>query len=508
MSSNISPPRDTLVSVSSYQSNSLSIDQIKLEDKSFGSTDSGIAPENHIDKSSDLDVDRPLTPPPPPIFEDENKLSEHILPPPIITETVKGKIEENKNNAPKSQTVPKKDPGIAPVSIKQPINEPQKNSSNKSLNQPIKESEQLKAPVAGANSKTDPEISEIDWQYQLPSPPKAFRDSSPAQFNEDENFASQSVTDFKDSVVTSPELFEKLKVVEDNQSEKGTVTSDLTSVVSEEEKPLLNTLSLENLEKRKSLVYNRELATSLKMTDIIESKNVKTETFSSSLTQFESTYNELSKSSLPRETGELTYRKINTSTHTLPNFKISTYDQPKQKFKVFEDDTIRSNTDSYIKTSTVETTASYASTHRKSDVGHSKEVISTRNGSLGNESNYTNEEKDYKLYKPHVTAVQRSFGPMSSIFRSESFSIENSWVPAKPVSRSKSQLTLNSNKYKEEKIDQSIEDLSRSNSLYDVSGLQSLEVSLVAMHLTQHINFNTTFILCLLGYIRFLKYLC
>lgn len=479
--------------MSSYQSNSLSVDHIKLEDKSFGSTDSGIAPENHVDKSSDLDVDRPLTPPPPPVFEEENK-SEHILPPPVITEAENGKIEEKISNQLIFPAAPKEKPErIIKESIKQPVNEPRKKLADKLINEPLKVSEQLNGPIAGGDLKADPEISEIDWQYQLPSPPKAFRDSSPAQFNEDENFASQSVTDFKDSVVTSPELFEKLKAVEDNQSEKGTVTSDLTSIVSEEEKPLLNTLSLEKLEKRKSLVYNRELATSLKMTDIIESKSVKTETFSSSLTQFESTYNEISKSSLPRETGELTYRKTNTSTHTLPNFKISTYDQPKQKIKVFEDDTIRSNTDSYFKTNTVEATASYSSAHRKSDVGHLGDVISSRKGSLGNELNYMNEEKEYKIYKPQVTAVPRSFGPVSSIFRSESFSNENAWVPAKPVSRSKSQLTLNTNKYKEEKIDHSIEDLSRSNSLYDVSGLQSLEVSLVSVHLTQHttLSFHT-----------------
>ncbi|XP_018565529.1 uncharacterized protein LOC108906682 isoform X4 [Anoplophora glabripennis] len=476
LSSNISPARDTLISVSSYQSNSLSTDQIKLEDKSFGSTDSGIAPENQIDKSSDLDVDRPLTPPPPPVLEKETKLSEPILPPSVISETTQGKIEEIKNDDLKSEIVPKRQPvkDIQEPKV-EPIKELQISSVNKPVDELIKEStEQLKAPSVGRDLKTDPEISEIDWHYQLPSPPKAFRDSSPAHFNEDESFTGQSVTDFKDSVVTSPELFEKLKAVEDSQSEKGTVTSDLTSVVSEEEKPLLNTLSLENLEKRKSLVYNRELATSLKMTDIIESKSVKTDTFSSSLKQFESTYNEISKSSLPRETGELTYRKVNTSTHTLPNFKISTYDQPKQKIKVFEDDTIRSNTD-YFNTNTAETT-SFSSSHRKSDGGHSIEVLPVRKSSLDDQSNHSHEEREYKFYKPQVSAMPRSFGPMSSIFRSESFSIDNTWVPAKPVSRSKSQLTLNSNKYKEEKIESSIEDLSRSNSLYDVSGLQSLEV--------------------------------
>lgn len=417
------------MSVSTYQGGSLSIDRIKLEEKSFGSTDSGIAQETHTDKSSDIDTERLQTPPPPHVDKEDTKPPIEI-PPPVVSQPPE-ESEDNRSAEPVPAETTEK---IAESSIQEP---------------------------AEAELKPDPEISEIDWQYQLPSPPKAFRDSSPANFPADEETSvGQSVTDCKDSVVTSPELFEKLKLVEDSQSEKGT-TSDLTSVVSEEEKPLLNTLSLENLEKRKSLVYNRELATSLKMTDILEPKETKVETFTSSLTQFESTYNEISKSSLPRETEVPKYRNVTATTHTLPNFKISTYDQPKQKIKVFEDDTIRSNTDSYIKTKN-ETYVEKSAT------------VTVRKGSLEGESNYL---RDGKMYRTHGSAMPRSFGPMSSIFRSESFSTENSWTPGKPVSRSKSQLTLNSNKYKEEKTVKNGDDMSRSNSFFDVSGLQSLEVS-------------------------------
>ncbi|XP_044267448.1 cordon-bleu protein-like 1 isoform X2 [Tribolium madens] len=268
--------------------------------------------------------------------------------------------------------------------------------------------------------------SEPDWQYQLPSPPKAFRDSSPA----DESIA--------DSVVTSPELFEKLKAVKDTQSEKETA-SDVTSMVSEDDKPILNKLSLENLEKRKSLVYNRELTTTLKE---------KNDTFSSSLQNFEETYNEVKRSS-PKQV---------LSTSTLPNFKITTYNNSKQKLDIFEDDTVRSNSDKSSKRN------SFAEpTLEKSYVGRSMENISFRKNSLGRS------DDEYKFFKPPKPKN-------SSVFRSESFSREPTWVPTKPVARSKSQVALN--KYKDTKNLSKMDDdsLTKSSSLFDVSGLQSLGV--------------------------------
>lgn len=211
-------------------------------------------------------------------------------------------------------------------------------------------------------------------------------------------------------------------------------------MVSEEEKPILNKLSLENLEKRKSLVYNRELATSLKMS---EEKN---ETFSSTLQNFEDTYNEVKRSS-PKKV---------ISTSTLPNFKITTYDNPKKKLDIFEDDTVRSNSDRSSKRN------SYAEpTLEKSFVGRSMENISFRKS----------RDEEYKFFKPPE--------PKSLVFRSESFSKEPTWIPTKPVTRSKSQVALN--KYKDTKNLSHLEEdaLTKSNSLFDVSGLQSLGVRIL-----------------------------
>ncbi|RZC36482.1 microtubule-associated protein futsch, partial [Asbolus verrucosus] len=285
---------------------------------------------------------------------------------------------------------------------------------------------------------------ETDWQYQLPSPPKAFRDSSPVAF------ADTNQESIADSVVTSPELFEKLKVVKDIQSEKETA-SDITSVMSEEEKPILNKLSLENLEKRKSLVYNRELATSLKMPE----EDRKDETFSSSLTKFEKTYDEVRRSS-PKE--------VVSMKSTLPNFKITTYDNPKQKLDIFEDDTISSNTDRGSKRNSF---VEPSPTLQKNYMGRSMENISFRKNSSDDEFKKRN---DYKFYRPPMPKTQLH------VFRSESFSKEPTWIPSKPVTRSKSQVALN--KYKDNKNLSQIDDdnLTKSNSLFDVSGLQSLGV--------------------------------
>lgn len=287
------------------------------------STDSGIAQDR--DKEPDDDSGF-RTPPPPPVLDDASF---------ILHDTVS--------------------------SITTPVEEP------------IEKRETIEEVTPPPKSIPDMD----DWHYQLPSPPKAFRDSSPPiQSN-----YSASESDFKDSVVTSPELFEKLRNLEDRESASS-------------EEPPLNTLSLEHLEKRKSLVYNRELATSLKMADNADPK--------------------------PKYTQQ-----------TLPNFKITTYDVPKhQNIKVFEDDTVRSN-----------------------------ENVTFRN----------------KAKVP--VEIKSSNGPGTVVSRSGSFSTESSWSPMKPVSRSKSTLTLNKCQPPREAIvNGNGGGMSRSSSLFDVSGLHSLEV--------------------------------
>ncbi|XP_019757690.2 uncharacterized protein LOC109536057 isoform X3 [Dendroctonus ponderosae] len=255
--------------------------------------------------------------------------------------------------------------------------------------------------------KLEAELVDVDWQYQLPSPPGAFRDSSPVPIVGPES-------DFKDSVVTSPELFEKLKSLEESQS-----------VRSETSEEPLNTLTLEHLEKRKSLVYNRELATSLKMTDSLESSAKSSEAFASSRGGFQIDPDKPKHPPKPARSQSQHY--------TLPNFKISTYDVPKhQNIKVFEDDTIRSSTH-------------LGKTHLEESVWKRHSVD--------------------EAPKEHATQA-------SAVSRSGSFS-SDSRTPLKPVSRSKSTLTLN--KYQAGRKEAGT-NMSRSNSLFDVSGLQSLEV--------------------------------
>lgn len=290
--------------------------------------------------------------------------------------------------------------------------------------------------------KTDDEVDDVDWQYQLPSPPTAFRDASPAHLTEE----TSSLANAADSVVTSPELFEKLDQVKSTQSEtETTTTSDTTSTISEEEnKKICNKLSLENLEKRKSLVYNRELSTSLKLTE--ESLAAK---HSEVLNELEGVIQ------MPKQSSELSRRNSQVNDvkkpteSVLPNFVITTYDNPKKKIKVFEDDSVRSNEQNRRAESEPRDTVSY---RKQSDDGVFKKPfdVSKRNSLYSkpqNDSNY--------------------------VARSGSFSTEsNLWKPLNPVKRSKSQLTVARNSGESAEND----GMSRSNSLFDVSGLHSLEV--------------------------------
>nr|CAI5849619.1 unnamed protein product [Callosobruchus analis] len=136
--------------------------------------------------------------------------------------------------------------------------------------------------------------------------------------------------------------------------------------------------------------------------------------------------------------------------NTLPNFKISTYDEPKRNITVFEDDTIRSNA------------------NRPSSIYKAPSLSKQYFG--GSFHDLHSAVEDNRLEEPSM-----NFNSLNSVARSESFSSDNVRFRSKPVSRSKSHLNLNLNRWK--RLDDPFEEeMYKSNSLYDVSGLQSLEV--------------------------------
>ncbi|XP_044752451.1 uncharacterized protein LOC123312209 isoform X2 [Coccinella septempunctata] len=296
---------------------------------------------------------------------------------------------------------------------------------------------------------------EVIEEWQLPSPPKAFKDTFPnSQLKE---------TSETDSVIT-PELIEKLERIEkeqavhNEQNRKNSVSDDLYA----DNELILNKLSLENLEKRKSLVYNRELATSLKLS--YESEALKKVATDSSKPDSSKT---LDKSDKTQEEIRQAVKKEEATTEskhsTLPNFKITTYEEPKQ-IKVFEDDTIRSNSDFSGKSLSL----NRGRTLDKTGFGRSMENISVRK----------NESDD--VFKRPKDAEHRTFRPISEHYRrpvnrSGSFSAEhNEWSSSRPVARSKSQVALRRGERKNVGFESS--NMSKSSSLFDVSGLQSLEV--------------------------------
>ncbi|GJQ69921.1 putative actin filament network formation [Trypoxylus dichotomus] len=362
---------------------------------------------------------------------------------------------------------------------------------------------------SGICEKEDLELETV-WQYQLPSPPKAFRDASPIVPATISQYDTETLPD---SVVTNPELFEKLQYVKDIQDAE--IESDIPSVISEEEKEICNKLTLEHLEKRKSLVYNRELATSLKFAQDNESSEHKPEKTTKSdlieelednITRNHTTGNYNNKASTLNAniTKPSENFKASTLDRNLPNFQISSYDTKKEKINIFEDDTIRSNSNQISaitktsppptpildkpenRTNSNKTGSSETIAQRKLS---SSETIAPRKHS-SSESNERHEDEIFK--KPQEISAYRlknSFYEKnkninanttnsSSINRSGSFSMNTEiWTPTIPVKRSKSQVALN--KYKEDSTGSNTksESLSRSNSLLDVSSsLQSLEV--------------------------------
>ncbi|KAI4465578.1 hypothetical protein MML48_3g00004895 [Holotrichia oblita] len=341
---------------------------------------------------------------------------------------------------------------------------------------------------SGICEKEDLELETV-WQYQLPSPPKAFRDASPAV----PTISQYDTETLPDSVVTNPELFEKLQFVKDIQDAE--VESDIPSVVSEEEKEICNKLTLEHLEKRKSLVYNRELATSLKFAQDNERnedksvKILKSDQLEDVSTGTNSdTYSNKINTSITNTAKLQENFKSITADRNLPNFQISSYDAKKEKINIFEDDTIRSNSNQIATIAKLDSPPAPILDKPRNmsndDKVDSSETISSRK----NSSSDAGEKHDQEVFKkPQEVSAYRlknSFYDKNknvnatsnkSVARSGSFSMNTEiWTPTIPVKRSKSQVALN--KYREDGNTKS-ENLSRSNSLLDVSSsLQSLEV--------------------------------
>lgn len=339
---------------------------------------------------------------------------------------------------------------------------------------------------------------EAEWQYQLPSPPKAFRDSSPTNFTDMTNYDTVTFNGLSaDSVLTSTAVRDKGTVKSESE------TTETISEVDNNEVLTSKYLSLETLEKRKSLVLERELS-SLKNSNekSPESGNRKTNLINE---VEEVIQNRSAKSSTLSRTNSHVRDKIfhSTTDSTLPNFKITTYDQPKSKINIFEDDSIRSNVDqrySDKRNSIADINVCFK--NAKTYENNEETFVAKKRNSLGNSSidnlsfmKKMNSLDDEVFKKPKEVSKYNKFNSLmrkssmqigeSNVIRSESFSQQNGWVKSNPVKRSKSQVSLE--KYKDEKSTLEMDDLQKSNSMWNVSGLQSLEVNFYLIFFLSHI---------------------
>ncbi|KAK5646900.1 hypothetical protein RI129_005364 [Pyrocoelia pectoralis] len=432
-------------------------------------------------------------PPPPPLLQSQS-LGANEKPSPVVASP----IVEAQDSLSTIQTIPTK--GSAPESISSKESTPSHFTKQQTfLNHIIPEKKENPKSSLEISQQNPPSSSNInptftrtntfeypktnfveqepelenEWQYQLPSPPTAFRDLSPTNLTDVTNYDTVTIEEFKgESVITNPMLFEKLERVKDHQSEIETV-SDITSNLSEEEKPMLNKLTLENLEKRKSLVYNRELSTSLKIAQDNNVGNMITarseervnNSHSNVINELEDIIHNSRGKSLSRHNSCADDFKSTYDKH-LPNFQISTYDKPKNKINIFEDDSVRSNVENPVKDEMCnkvdENSSSYA--RQNSDSSSVDENTFKKPQEFGK----------YKVLTRNNFYVKNQ-SVSTNVIRSESFSSSNhniyKWKPQNPVQRSKSQVALNKHANEDRG-----ESLSKSNSLFDVSGLQSLEV--------------------------------
>lgn len=351
---------------------------------------------------------------------------------------------------------------------------------------------------------------ESDWQYTLPSPPTAFRDSSPTNFTDITNYDTVTFNGLtNDSIVTSPALFEKLESIcnkrlaideemisnvskntEDTfMNNKSSVTTKDKLVVQppethvklpEEEVLTSKYLSVETLEKRKSLVLERELA-SLKMVQSESASNTEIKSQRDSLrNEIEEAIQNKSRSSTLSRTNSQSREKLllSATDSTLPNFKITTYDQPKSKINIFEDDSIRSSNIDLRPTlkhqSSMEESNSNLMRKRNSLTSVSTENINFTKRHSVDDFMFKKPIEPSRYFKKPVVNDENQHS-MDAISRSESFSAQkNAWSRANPVKRSKSHISLD--KYKDDTVGNTEDGLHKSNSLYNVSGLQSLEV--------------------------------
>ncbi|KAF5298322.1 hypothetical protein FQA39_LY11806 [Lamprigera yunnana] len=324
------------------------------------------------------------------------------------------------------------------------------------------------------------EFSELEneWQYHLPSPPTAFRDLTPTDLTDVTNYDTITIGGFKEeSVITNPMLYQKLELIKDYRSETDTF-SDMNSNLSEEERPMLNKLTLENLEKRKSLVYNRELSTSLKIAQDSDTSSLGDKkqdevihTHTSVIHELEEVIHSNGNKLLSRH-NSYTNDLQSTYDNHLPNFKISTYNKPKSRINIFEDDSVRSNIEN--------STRSNSLSEQEDANVQITEAQDVETPTTEEKFKEPQEFSKYKVFSKNNFYVKHRSDTTNNVSRSESFSSNpnynsRSWKPQNPVQRSKSQVALNN--YKEDKSTGTDSgSLSKSNSLFDVSGLQSLEV--------------------------------
>lgn len=254
-------------------------------------------------------------------------------------------------------------------------------------------------------SATGGDLSITDWEYQLPAPPSAFRDSASPVF------------DSFEEVTSSPETFRTPEIIEKRQVPRRDLHSSLENPSERKEFTIEKTESVEKKVKpekvqEKPFREQRSSDCNLRKEVICELEN-KIGTLPQSIKDFES----------KRAVENLSTPKIAPIDNTLSNFTITTYNKQKS-LNIFEENEEQSrkkgsSDDRFIK--------SFAtlSRSRNSEESENKSTNNFSVGTLQGKRNTNTSEDDKRLLEPkmQMDSLQRwqARNEKSNIQRSKSY---------------------------------------------------------------------------------------
>ncbi|GLG94183.1 Uncharacterized protein GBIM_01444 [Gryllus bimaculatus] len=257
------------------------------------------------------------------------------------------------------------------------------------------EAKQVSSAANLPSPKTEsPSVSLVDWEYHLPAPPSAFRDSlSPTLTTETDNVSE--VPTFEES---TPEVLPPAEFTDSDKFSQQAETS-LTSLMIEKECPLIKNL-VKGVTKVNPL-FNDEKYEAEILEEFKHSKENKPSLVNSYEMKNEEDWNPqligvpLDSVNEPKSQNKSTSSYENHQTNQLKNFTISAYQRPNDTDILFKSDSEKTKQESEFK-KPLET-----SVFKRKDSNSSTNI--PRNNSFSTKNSHQSERAPVKRSTSHVT---------------------------------------------------------------------------------------------------------